>query len=130
MIHHDKSSPILLLIADQQTRHNLFSLLTENQLLPRLMGDQKELLRELKKTRCATVLIDCGAVGGYGTGIISKIKVACQHSRIIVFCAKEHLPDSQHREIIKEILAIGVYACVMAPYKGWEVISLAGPGKK
>ncbi len=130
MIEHDKSAPILLLVSGPRTRQNLSSLLSENQLSPRLMGDQKELLRELKRTQCATVLIDCGAVGVYGTGIISKIKVACQHSRIIVFCDKEHLPDSQHREIIKEILAIGVYACVMAPYKGWEVISLAGPGKK
>ncbi|RJR41911.1 MAG: hypothetical protein C4567_08105 [Deltaproteobacteria bacterium] len=90
------------------------------------MGDQKELLRELKKSRCATVLIDCSAVSDYGAGIISKIKVVCRHSRIIVFCDKAHLVDSHHRGIIKEILAIGVYACVMAPYKGWEVISLAG----
>ena len=125
MIHHDKSTPILLLISDQQTRNCLWSLLSENQLSPLLVVDQKELLRKLKKTQCATVLIDCKAVGVYGSGIISKIKVACRHSRIIIFCDKAHLADSQHREIIKEILAIGVYACVVAPYKGWEVISLA-----
>ena len=89
------------------------------------MADQKELLHELKKTQCATVMVDCGAVSVSGAGIISKIKVACRHSRIIIFCDKEHLVDSLHRELIKEIIAIGVYACVVAPYKEWEVISLA-----
>ena len=89
------------------------------------MADQQELLRTLKKKQFATVMIDCGAVSVYGAGIISKIKVACRQSRIIIFCDKTHLADSQHREFIKEILAIGVYACIVAPYKGWEVISLS-----
>lgn len=125
MIYHDKSAPILLLISDQQTRECLWSLLSENQLSPLLIVDQKELLRALKKTQYATIIIDCKAVIVYGAGIISKIKVACRHSRIIIFCDKAHLADNQHRELIKEILAIGVYACVVAPYKTWEVISLA-----
>jgi DNA-binding NtrC family response regulator len=134
LIHHDKSTPILLLISDQQTRNFLWNLLSENQLSPLLMADQKELLRTLKKKQFATVMIDCEAVNEYGTAIISKIKVCCRPSRIIIFCDKEHLADSQHRELIKEILAIGVYACVVAPYKGWEVISLTSyyshPDKK
>jgi DNA-binding response OmpR family regulator len=120
-----KFAPTLLLISEPQTRNFLCSLLSENQLSPLLMSDKKELLRELKKQPFATVLIDCGAVATYGAGIISKIKVSCRHSRIIIFCDKSHLADGQHRELIKEILAIGVYACIMAPYKGWEVISLA-----
>ena len=124
MTHQDKSSPILLLISDQQTRNSLWNLLAENHLSPRLMSDQKELLQELKKNQFATILIDCGAVIYSGVGIISKIKVACRNSHIIIFCDKAHLADSQHRELIKEILAIGVYACIMAPFKGWEVISL------
>ncbi|MDD5642375.1 MAG: hypothetical protein PHX53_12045 [Syntrophales bacterium] len=124
MNQQDKSTPILLLISDQHTRNSLWNLLAENHLSPRLMADQKELLQELKKHQCATILIDCGAAIFNGIGIISKIKVACSHSHIIVFCDKAHLADSQHREMIKEILAIGVYACIMAPFKGWEVISL------
>jgi signal recognition particle receptor subunit beta len=88
------------------------------------MADQKELLRALKKKQFAVVLIDCGAVNAYGARIISKIKVGCRHGRIIVFCDKAHLFDSQHRDLIKEILKIGVYACIVAPYKEWEVISL------
>lgn len=89
------------------------------------MADQKGLLHALKQKQFATVMIDCEAVNVYGVGIISKIKVSCRHSRIIIFCDKTHLVDTQHRELIKEILAIGVYACIVAPYKGWEVINLA-----
>jgi DNA-binding NtrC family response regulator len=124
LIHEDKSTPILLLISDQQTRGSLWNLLAENDLSPSLMADQKELLHVLKKKPLATVLIDCGAITINGVGIISKIKVACRHSHIIVICDKSHLADNQHRELIKEVLAIGVYACIMAPFKGWEVISL------
>jgi len=125
LIQADPSTPLLLLISDQQTRIFLWNLLSENHLAPQLVSDQKDLLGELKKNQCATVLIDCWSVTVYGAGIISKIKVCCPPSRIIIFCDKSHLADSRHRELIKEILSIGVYACIMAPYKGWEVISLA-----
>lgn len=118
------TSPILLLISDVQTRNHLRNLLEENHFSPLLVADHNELLRALKKKQFAVVLIDCGAVNTYGTGIISKIKVRCRHGRVIVFCDKAHLFDSQHRELIKEILKIGVYACIVAPYKEWEVISL------
>jgi len=124
LINEDKFTPILLLISDQQTRNSLWNLLTENDLSPLLIADQKELLLVLKKKQFATVLIDCKAITNNGVGIISKIKVACPHSHIIVFCDKSHLADKQHRELIKEILAVGIYACIMAPFKGWEVISL------
>jgi len=124
LIHEDKSTPILLLISDQQTRNSLCNLLSENDLSPILIADQKELLKVLKNKPFSTVLIDCRAININGVGIISKMKVVCRHSHIIVFCDKSHLADKQHRELIKEILGIGVYACIMAPFKGWEVISL------
>jgi response regulator RpfG family c-di-GMP phosphodiesterase len=124
LIHEDKSTPILLLISDQQTRNSICNLLSENDLTPLVIGDQKELLQALKKKPFSTVLIDCEAITKNGVGIISKIKVVCRHSHIIVFCDKSHLADKQHRELIKEILGIGVYACIMSPFEGWEVISL------
>ncbi|MHB8158815.1 MAG: hypothetical protein ACYDEQ_15750 [Desulfocucumaceae bacterium] len=124
LITQDKSPPILLLISDHQTRDHLWSLLIENNFSPLLMADPKELLHVLKKNQFAIVLIDCGAVDVYGPRIITKIKVACRYGRVIIFCNKVHLGDSQHRELIKEILKIGVYACILAPYKEWEVLSL------
>ena len=81
-------------------------------------------MRVLKENQFAIVLIDCGALYVYGARIISKIKVVCQHGRIIIFCNKAHLCDCQHRDLIKDILAIGVYACIVAPFNDWEVLSL------
>lgn len=121
-IVRNKSAPILLLISDPVTRDHLQTLLEENQFTPQLMADQDELLRVLKKNQFAIVLIDCGSVNIYGTRIISRIKVVGRHGRIIMFCDKAHLGDNQHRELIKEILKIGVYACILSPYKEWEVL--------
>jgi len=124
LIPAKKSAPILLLISDPQTRNHLWRLLVENHYFPVLIADQEELFRVLRGNQFSMVLIDCAAVSCYGARTISKIKVACRHGRIIVFCDKAHLCDSRHRDLIKEILAIGVYACIVAPYREWEVLSL------
>jgi len=119
-----KPTPILLLVGHGRTREYLSSLLLENNYSPLLMTDPEELLRSLKGKEFAIILIDCRAMSSFGTRILSKIKVACRRCRIIIFCDKEHLCDQRHRELIKEILAIGVYACILAPYKEWEVLSM------
>jgi len=119
-----KPTPILLLVGNNRTRDYLSNLLSENNYSPLLMTDPEELLRSLKGKEFAIILIDCGAVSSFGTRILSKIKVSCRRCRIIIFCDKQHLCDKQHRELIKEILAIGVYACILAPYKEWEVLSM------
>jgi len=124
LIPQNKSTPILLLISEPQMRNDLCSLLVENNYYPLLLSNQEELLRVLKENQFAIVLIDCGAVYVYGARIISKIKVVCQHGRIIIFCNKAHLCDSQHRDLLKDILTIGVYACILAPFNDWEVLSM------
>lgn len=117
-------TPILLLVGNNQTRDYLSGLLAENNHFPLLMMDSEELLRSLKEKQFAIILIDCSAVANYGTRILSKVKVACESCRIIIFCDKDHFRDRLHRELIKEVLNIGVYACILAPYKDWEVLSL------
>ena len=117
-------TPILLLVGNSQTRDYLSGLLAENNYSPLLMTNPDELLHSLKENQFAIILIDCNAVTAYGTRILSKIKVACELCRIIIFCDKEHLGDKAHRELIKEIMDIGVYACILAPHKDWEVLSL------
>jgi len=119
-----KPAPILLLVGNGRTRDYLSNLLAENNYSPLLMTDPEELLRSLKGKEFAIILIDCRAMSSFGTRILSKIKVSCRRCRIIIFCDKEHLCDKRHRELIKEILAIGVYACILAPYKEWEVLSM------
>jgi DNA-binding response OmpR family regulator len=116
--------PILLLVGNSRTRDYLSSLLSENNYSPLLMTDPEELLRSLKGKEAAIILIDCRAVSSFGTRMLSKIKVSCRLCRIIIFCDREHLCDKRHRELIKETLAIGVYACILSPYKEWEVLSM------
>ena len=123
-IAKNKPTPILLLVGNSQTRDYLSGLLAENNYFPLLMTDSEELLHSLKEKQFAIILIDCSAVTNYGTRILSKVKVACELCRIIIFCDKEHLRDKLHRELIKEVMNIGVYACILAPYKDWEVLSL------
>ena len=119
-----KPTPILLLVGNGRTRDYLSNLLSENNYSPLLMTDPEELLRSLKGKEAAIILIDCSAVSSFGTRMLSKIKVSCRLCRIIIFCDREHLCDKRHRELIKEILAIGVYACILSPYKEWEVLSM------
>jgi DNA-binding NtrC family response regulator len=119
-----KRTPILMLVGNSQTRDYLSGLLAENNYFPFLMTDSAELLHSLKEKKFAIILIDCRAVTNYGTRILSKIKVSCPRCRIINFCDKEHLRDQAHRELIKEVMDIGVYACILAPYQDWEVLSL------
>lgn len=123
-IAKNKPTPILLLVGNSQTRDYLSCLLSENNYFPLLMADPEELLQSLKEKQFAIILIDCSAVTNYGTRILSKIKVSCQRCRIIIFCDKEHLSDKLHRELIKEVLNIGIYACILAPYNDWEVLSM------
>jgi DNA-binding NtrC family response regulator len=123
-IAKNKPTPILLLVGNGQTRDYLSNLLLENNYFPLLMTDPEELLQSLKEKQFGIVLIDCRAVTSFGARILSRIKVSCRRCRIIIFCDKEHLHDRCHRELIKEALNIGVYACILAPYKDWEVLSM------
>jgi len=117
-------TPILLLVCNSQTQSYLSSLLTEYNYSPLLMKDPEELLHSLKERQSAIILVDCCAVTYFGTRILSKIRVSCPLSRVIFLCNKDHLCDKLHRELIKEVMNIGVYACILAPYKEWEILSM------
>ncbi len=123
-IAKNKPTPILLLVGNSQIRDDLSSLLAENNYFPLLMTDPEELLHSLKDKQFAIILMDCSAMTSYGTRILSKIRVSCRLCRIIIFCDKQHLCDKLHRELIKEIMNIGVYACILAPYQEWEILSM------
>lgn len=120
---HDLT-PILLLVGNSETRDYLSTLLSEHFYRPILVRDHKELLQSVHRRQSGIILIDCGSVTEYGPRIISKIKVACQSCRIIMFCDKSHLCDKVHRELIKNILDIGIYACILTPYQDWEILSM------
>ena len=125
MIPKKKHAPFFLLVANDQTRTYLLNLLEGNNYFPSIMPDPGELLQSLKNQPNAIVFADCQAIALYGTGIFAKLKVACQNCKIILFGDRAHLRNKSHRDLVKEAMDIGVYACILAPYEDWEVLSIA-----
>ncbi len=118
----DKDYALFLLIGNDKTRNYLLNLLQEHNYAPVAMSDPDELVQALKGYQYATVFLDCEAVPLYGPGIYSRLKVACPYCRVVLLCDKSH---KKHRDIIKEAMEIGAYACLLAPFEGWEVLAMA-----
>ncbi|MDP3181465.1 MAG: hypothetical protein Q8M54_01450 [Desulfobaccales bacterium] len=120
-----KQAPFFLLVANDQTRNYLLDLLKGNNYFPEVMPEPSELIQILKKQACAIVFADCETIALYGAGIFAKVKVACPNCKIVLFGDRAHLRNKSHRDLIKEAMDIGVYACILAPYEEWEVLSMA-----
>ena len=41
--------------------------------------------------------------------------------RIVLLCDKRH---HEHRDIVKEAMDLGIYACLLAPFAEWEVLAM------
>ncbi len=121
MVPKAKDIALLLLVTREETRTYLATLLSDHHYSPVFLSDPDELVQALKGLPKATVFLDCEAIPRYGAGIYSRIKVACPWCRIVLLCHKEH---KTHREIIREAMEIGVYACLIAPFEGWEVLAM------
>jgi hypothetical protein len=116
-----KQPAIVMLVFQELLRHDLLELLQENGYAPRQAANPQEVIRLLRKKKCATVFIDCEALTLYGAGICSKIKLACQYCRVVLFCDKAL---ETHRQIIKDAMDIGIYACLLPPYADWEILTM------
>lgn len=114
----------MLMVLHEPSRKHLLNLLTENHYNPLVMGDPTELQQALKGQNFALVFIDCEAVTSYGGGLYGKVKGSCPRAKIIFFGHRSHLQDKSHRDLVKEAMDMGVYACLLAPYNDWEVLSM------
>lgn len=112
---------IVILVVHEPLRHSLSNLLQENGYVAGVAANPQEVMRLLRKKQCATVFVDCEAIGIYGAGICAKFKVACQYCRVVLFCDKRL---ETHRQIIKEVMEIGIYACLLPPFEDWEVLTM------
>jgi len=68
--------------------------------------------------RSAIVIMDYEVVNSYGMRIYSRINVACPGCSAILPC------DQDHQGLIKQAVELGVYACILAPYEEWEVLTM------
>jgi len=113
-----KKIPILVLITNENLRSYILELCKKNNFYPLVGADLEELVVRIKKIRSAIVIMNDEVVGSYGARIYSRINVACPGSNAILLC------DQDHRDLIKEAVEHGVYACILAPYEEWEVLTV------
>ncbi len=121
MVLAKKDLALFLVVGNDEIRDYLVNLLREHNHAPLVVSDIGESLQALKECRFATVFLDCESVLSFGPGIYSRIKVACPYCRIVLLCDKSH---EEHRELIREAMEIGIYACLLAPFEGWEVLAM------
>ena len=115
---YTKQIPILVLITNEKIRSYIIEICKRNNLHPLINADLEELVKKIKKMHSAIVMIDYEVVTSYGRRIYSTINVACPGCKCIMLC------DQDHRDFIKEAVEHGVYACILAPYEEWEVLTM------
>lgn len=115
---YTKQIPILVLIANENIRSYVLGLCRRNNCHLLISADLEELIKRFKRRHSDIVMMDYEVVKSYGVRIYSRINVACPDCNVILFC------DQEHRDLIKEAVEHGVYACILAPYEEWEVLTM------
>jgi DNA-binding NarL/FixJ family response regulator len=113
-----KATPISLLVLNETIRQHLLAILERNNFMPVLISNPGELAIELKERTSPVIFIDWEAETQYGPAIIMNIKAACKEGGIIF------LYDKDHRNLIREVMQLGVYGCILAPYDEWEILTM------
>jgi len=113
-----KQIPIILLIADEKIRNYIIGLHKSNSYKSLVVADPERLVQDIKKLGSAIIFMDYKAVSIYGTRIYSRINVSCPGCNTILLC------DQDHRDLIKEAMDLGAYACILSPYQEWEVLTI------
>ena len=112
---------VAILVAHEPVRKCLQELLQENGYPASVMANPQQVIQLLRQKKRATVFVDCEALKIHGTGVCSKFKVACPYCRVVLLCDKSL---AGNRQIIREAMEIGIYACLLPPYKDWEVLTM------
>ena len=107
-----------VLVANDHIRSYILELCEKNNYRSLITTDLEELVEETKRIQRAIVFIDYQLVNTYGTRLYSRINVACPDCSVILLC------DQAHRDLIKEAMELGVYACILSPFEEWEVLTI------
>jgi len=118
MMSPGKQTAISLLVLNDSIRQHMLAILERNNFKPVVISNPSELAAELKERTCPVIFIDWEAETQYGPAIIMNIKAACQEGGIIF------LYDREHRNLIREVMQLGVYGCILAPYDEWEILTM------
>ena len=113
-----KPTPINLLVLNEAIRQHLLDILKRNQYKPVVITTPGELAAELKDRTSSVIFIDYEAETQFGPAMIMNIKAASKEGGIIF------LYDKDHRSLIREVMQLGVYGCILAPYDEWEILTM------
>ena len=115
--NQDKSA-IVILIINQDFCNYIIELCKDSDYNPIITANPEELIKKIKGMSSAVVFLDHEAINTFGAKIYSRIHVACSGCDIILLC------DQAHRDLIKEAMELSVYACILAPFEEWEVLTM------
>ena len=109
---------ILMFIGNEEIRNSILELCKKNNYHPVIATDPEQLIKKIRGKSSAIVFVDHEVVNNYGARIYSRINVACSGCDVLLLC------DQAHRDLIKEAMELSVYACILAPFEEWEVLTM------
>jgi len=115
---NQKQTAIVILIANEAICNYIIELCKNNNYNPIITANPEELIKKIRGISSAIVFVDHEVVNSYGAKIYSRINVTCSGCDVILLC------DQSHRDLIKEAMELSVYACILAPFKEWEVLTM------
>ena len=107
-----------VLVLNQEVRSLILSLLRKNEQFSVGIADLDELLNPAKKKQDSIILIDSEAILAYGATVISKLKMSYPECRLILLCSLAH------RSMVKHVMELGAYGCIIEPYPEWEFATM------
>jgi DNA-binding NarL/FixJ family response regulator len=116
MITQDVGFSVLVL--DDEVRCHILNLLRKNELFSVGIVSLDELINPSKREANTIILIDCEGVLAYGVTVISKLKTSCRECKLILLCCQAH------RSMIKRVMELGAYGCIIEPYREWELLTM------
>ncbi|MGA2939377.1 MAG: hypothetical protein ABSF52_20085 [Syntrophobacteraceae bacterium] len=107
-----------VLVLNDEVRCHIVNLLRKNEHFSVGIVSLDELINPSKRVSNTIILIDCEGVIAYGVTVISKLKTTCQECKLILLCSQPH------RSMIKRVMELGAYGCIIEPYREWELLTM------
>ena len=119
MINQDDLFSVLAL--NEEVRQHILDMLRKNDYTSVGFANLDDLINSLKGKKNALIFVDSEAVMAYGAWIVSRIKTACRECRLILFCSRDH------RNLVRRVMELGAYGCIVEPYPEWEFLTMIRP---
>lgn len=121
MILHTAPPKFFVLVFSKEVRDVILCLLRKREYPCVEVDTLEDLLGRLVGIEESIVFIGSDAVMAYGAGIAFKLKTSCRGCKLILLCSLAH------RKIIKSVMDLGAYGCIVEPYPEWEIVSMIKP---